>query len=71
VPVDASDLERIFREESGRVVATLVRLFGDIDIAEEMAQEAFLVASDDDYRQPRQLGRGSALRAHAYRRPDA
>jgi RNA polymerase sigma-70 factor (ECF subfamily) len=46
VPVDATDLERIFREESGRVVATLVRLFGDIDIAEEMAQEAFLVASE-------------------------
>ncbi len=38
------DLERIFREESGRVVATLVRLFGDIDLAEEMAQEAFTVA---------------------------
>jgi RNA polymerase sigma-70 factor (ECF subfamily) len=44
--VDASDLERIFREESGRVVATLVRLFGDIDIAEEMVQEAFAVASE-------------------------
>jgi RNA polymerase sigma-70 factor (ECF subfamily) len=44
--VDATDLERIFREESGRVVATLVRLFDDIDIAEEMVQEAFLVASE-------------------------
>ncbi|HTD49839.1 MAG TPA: RNA polymerase sigma factor [Acidimicrobiia bacterium] len=43
--VDDPTLERIFREESGRVVATLVRLFGDIDIAEEMVQEAFLVAS--------------------------
>ena len=42
----ATDLERIFREESGRVVATLVRLFGDIDIAEEMVQEAFMVASE-------------------------
>jgi RNA polymerase sigma-70 factor (ECF subfamily) len=40
------DLERIFREESGRVVATLVRLFGDIDLAEEMAQEAFVVAAE-------------------------
>jgi RNA polymerase sigma-70 factor (ECF subfamily) len=40
------DLERIFREESGRVVATLVRLFGNIDIAEESAQEAFVVASE-------------------------
>jgi RNA polymerase sigma-70 factor (ECF subfamily) len=44
--VTAADLERVFREESGRVVATLVRLFGDIDIAEEMVQEAFLVASE-------------------------
>ena len=44
--VDAIELERIFREESGRVVATLVRLFGDIDIAEEMAQEAFAIAAE-------------------------
>jgi RNA polymerase sigma-70 factor, ECF subfamily len=41
-----SDLDRIFREESGRVVATLVRLFGDIDIAEETVQEAFVIASE-------------------------
>jgi RNA polymerase sigma-70 factor (ECF subfamily) len=33
---DDSDLARIFRHESGRAVATLVRLFGDIDIAEEV-----------------------------------
>jgi len=47
VPVlHANDLERIFREESGKVVATLVRLFGDIDIAEEMVQEAFVIASE-------------------------
>ena len=45
-PSTRADLERIFREESGRVVATLVRLFGDIDIAEEMVQEAFVVASE-------------------------
>jgi RNA polymerase sigma-70 factor (ECF subfamily) len=44
--VDTTDLERIFREESGRVVAALVRLFGDIDIAEEMVQEAFVVANE-------------------------
>ena len=39
-------LERIFRDESGKAVATLVRLFGDIDIAEEAVQEAFVVASE-------------------------
>jgi len=43
---DTETLARIFREESGRVVATLVRLFGDIDLAEETVQEAFLVASE-------------------------
>lgn len=42
---DTAELERIFRHESGRAVATLVRLFGSIDIAEEAVQEAFLVAA--------------------------
>jgi RNA polymerase sigma-70 factor, ECF subfamily len=42
--VDASVIERIFREEYGRAVAVLVRVFGDIDIAEESVQEAFTVA---------------------------
>ncbi|MDO9497964.1 MAG: sigma-70 family RNA polymerase sigma factor, partial [Nocardioides sp.] len=37
-------IERIFREEHGRVVASLVRRFGDIDVAEEAAGEALLVA---------------------------
>jgi RNA polymerase sigma-70 factor (ECF subfamily) len=37
-------LERTFRESSGRAVATLARLFGDIDLAEEAVQEAFAVA---------------------------
>src|SRR5207247_10573521 len=35
---------RIFREESGRAVATLIRIFGDIDVAEDAVQEAFAVA---------------------------
>jgi RNA polymerase sigma-70 factor, ECF subfamily len=38
------EVERVFREEYGRVVASLVRRFGDIDIAEEAAGEALLVA---------------------------
>ena len=44
---DAAELsvERVFRHESGRAVATLVRLFGDIDIAEEAVQDAFVVAA--------------------------
>jgi RNA polymerase sigma-70 factor (ECF subfamily) len=38
------EVERVFREESGRAVASLVRIFGDIDIAEEAVQDAFIVA---------------------------
>ncbi len=34
----------VFREEYGRAVAVLVRVFGDIDIAEEAVQDAFTVA---------------------------
>ena len=42
--VQPGDISRVFREESGRAVATLVRSFGDIDVAEEAVQEAFAVA---------------------------
>ncbi|MFL5614018.1 MAG: RNA polymerase sigma factor [Gemmatimonadaceae bacterium] len=38
------DIERIFREEHGRAVAVLVRFFGDIDVAEEAVQDAFVAA---------------------------
>ncbi|TQS44194.1 RNA polymerase sigma factor [Cryptosporangium phraense] len=38
------DIERIVRAEYGRVVATLVRRFSDVDIAEEAAGEALVVA---------------------------
>ena len=38
------DLEKLHREESGRVLATLIRLLGDFDLAEEMLQEAYAVA---------------------------
>jgi RNA polymerase sigma-70 factor (ECF subfamily) len=43
--VDSTELGRIFRSEYGRTVATLVRQFGDIDVAEEAVQEAFVVAT--------------------------
>ncbi len=39
-------LERVFREEWGRVLATLIGLLGDFDLAEEAAQEAFAIAAD-------------------------
>jgi RNA polymerase sigma-70 factor, ECF subfamily len=39
-------VERVFREAYGQAVATLVRIFGDITLAEDAVQEAFMVASD-------------------------
>jgi RNA polymerase sigma-70 factor (ECF subfamily) len=42
--VPTPSVEATFREEFGRAVATLTRLFGDISLAEEAVQDAFLVA---------------------------
>jgi RNA polymerase sigma-70 factor, ECF subfamily len=38
------EVARVFREEYGRAVAVLVRVLGDIDLAEEAVQEAFVTA---------------------------
>jgi RNA polymerase sigma-70 factor, ECF subfamily len=37
-------VDRLFREEQGRAVATLIRVLGDFDLAEEAVQEAFITA---------------------------
>jgi RNA polymerase sigma-70 factor, ECF subfamily len=39
-----SGIDQVFREEHGRAVAVLVRLLGDIDLAEEAVQDAWAVA---------------------------
>ncbi len=41
---DDADIARVFREEHGRAVAVLARVFGDLDIAEDAVQEAFVAA---------------------------
>ena len=38
------EIARVFREESSRVLATLIRLLGDFDAAEEALQDAFVAA---------------------------
>ena len=43
-PTARDVVDRVFREESGRAVATLIRLLGDFDLAEEAVQDAFLRA---------------------------
>jgi RNA polymerase sigma-70 factor, ECF subfamily len=47
MPTDtAKAVETLYRADWGRIVATLIRLIGDFDLAEECAQEAFAAAVD-------------------------
>src|SRR5216117_757834 len=47
MPPDASAaVDSLYRSDWGRIVATLIRLVGDFDVAEEAAQEAFAAATD-------------------------
>jgi RNA polymerase sigma-70 factor (ECF subfamily) len=39
-------VDAAYRSDWGRIVATLIRFFGDFDVAEEAAQEAFTAAAD-------------------------
>src|SRR3977135_948754 len=39
-----AEIESVFRREYGRAVAVLVRIFGNIDVAEEAVQDAFATA---------------------------
>ena len=48
----AHAVERLYREEWGRILATLIRLVGDFDVAEEAAQEAFALAVEEWEREP-------------------
>lgn len=43
---ETAEVERVFREVYGQAVATLVRVFGDITLAEDSVQDAFVVAID-------------------------
>jgi RNA polymerase sigma-70 factor, ECF subfamily len=44
VPSDNATIGRIFRRESGRSVAALIGMFGDVGLAEDAVQDAFAVA---------------------------
>src|ERR1700710_3145566 len=39
-----TEIEKIFRDQAGRALATLIRLLGDFDLAEDALQDAFAVA---------------------------
>src|SRR5271155_2119559 len=68
--MNRSEIEKIFRDEAGRALATLIRLVGDFDLAEDALQEAFAVAlqrwpHDDPPGNPRawlvNVGRNKAI----------
>ena len=42
----ADRIDALYREESRRVLATLIRLLGDFDLAEEGLQDAFMAAAE-------------------------
>src|SRR4051812_38454317 len=44
LPMTPIDIEKIFRDEAGRALGTLIRLVGDFDLAEDALQDAFSVA---------------------------
>ena len=63
-------LEQVFRDEWGRVLATLIGFLGDFDLAEEAAQEAFAIAAERWPRdgapgQPARLARSTTARNRA------
>ena len=42
--MNPGEIETVFRDEAGRALATLIRIVGDFDLAEDVLQEAFAVA---------------------------
>ena len=46
MPNAAEVVDRVYQAEWGRIVAALIRQLGDFDLAEEVAQDAFVAALD-------------------------
>src|SRR5712672_1574518 len=45
-PMTSGEIEKIFRDDAGRALATLIRLVGDFDLAQDAFQDAFAVARE-------------------------
>src|SRR6202022_2688541 len=45
-PMTPTEIEKIFRDEAGRALATLIRLVGDFDLAQDALQDAVAVAME-------------------------
>ena len=66
MPQVSETLEHVFREEYGRIIATLIRISGSFDLAEESLQEAFTSAAAtwETAGTPRNPGAGLTTVAH-------
>src|ERR1041385_4221989 len=61
-------LERVFREEYGRIIATLIRQSGSFDLAEEALHEAFVTAAESWERRGPPRNPGAWLTTVAHRK---
>src|SRR5438876_654056 len=66
MPQASETIERAFREEYGRIIATLIRISGSFDLAEEALQEAFAsaITNWEKYGTPRNPGAWLTTVAH-------
>jgi RNA polymerase sigma-70 factor, ECF subfamily len=68
MPQAHATLEQVFRQEYGRIIATLIRISGSFDLAEETLQEAFTSAASKWEREGTPQNPGAWLTTVAHRR---
>lgn len=68
MPQARETLEKVFREEYGRIIATLIRISGSFDLAEEALQEAFTSAASKWEREGTPNSPGAWLTTVAHRK---
>jgi RNA polymerase sigma-70 factor (ECF subfamily) len=68
MPQASETLEQVFREEHGRIIATLIRTSGSFDLAEEALQEAFTAAASTWERDGAPRNPGAWLTTVAHRK---
>src|ERR1700682_1357605 len=68
MPQASEILEQVFREEYGRITATLIRISGSFDLAEESLQEAFASAAANWEREGTPRNPGAWLTTVAHRK---
>lgn len=68
MPQAHQTLEQVFREEYGRIIATLIRISGSFDLAEDALQEAFIAAASKWEREGTPHSPGAWLTTVAHRK---